>query len=111
MKKLLVIASLGALVLSCNIDNSTRQTTKPSTEQPANPNSDNAISQQIKQRLENDDSLSDNASSVNVSTTGGVVTLRGNVDSEQEKQKVIMMVKQVNGVKSVNSRLEVKPSR
>ncbi len=62
----------------------------------------------IRQEIVTDKSLSTNGENIKVITINGVVTLRGPVDNQQEKQHIDLMVKKVAGVKKVNSQLEVK---
>jgi hyperosmotically inducible periplasmic protein len=46
--------------------------------------------------------------SINVDSNGGVVTLKGVVDSEDTKQRAEAVAKKVNGVTSVKNELGVK---
>jgi osmotically-inducible protein OsmY len=68
---------------------------------------DLAITQQVRQALVADKSLSTNAHNVKVITTGGIVTLRGPVDNAAEKAKVSAAAERVAGVKRVDNQLEV----
>jgi osmotically-inducible protein OsmY len=69
--------------------------------------SDLEISANVRKAIVADDSLSTNAHNVKIITNGGVVTLRGPVNSAQEKTTVEMKAKQVAGVTRVESQLEV----
>jgi osmotically-inducible protein OsmY len=62
----------------------------------------------VKAKLATDVGLSA-ASSVEVDASGQVVTLRGTVSSEQEKQEAERAATQVNGVTKVINLLQVKP--
>ena len=44
------------------------------------------------------------ASAINVDTSGGVVSLTGFVNSEQERQRAIQLAQSVAGVRQVNAR-------
>ena len=68
---------------------------------------DRTISQNIRQALTADDSLSTNAKNVKIITTEGVVTLRGPVKSEKEKVDIEAKAKQIAGVKNVDNQLEI----
>jgi hyperosmotically inducible periplasmic protein len=68
---------------------------------------DVAITQKIRQALVADKDLSTNAQNVKVITKGGVVTLRGPVNTAKEKAAVAAKAKQVAGVRHVNDRLEI----
>ena len=54
-----------------------------------------------------DDSLSTTAKNVKIITNDGVVTLRGPVKSEHEKQAIAAKAQQVAGVQRVDNQLEV----
>ena len=68
---------------------------------------DRTISQNIRQALTADDSLSTNAKNVKIITNEGVVTLRGPVKSEKEKVDIEAKAKQIAGVKNVDNQLEI----
>jgi len=68
---------------------------------------DLAITQEIRKALVADDSLSTNAHNVKVITTGGIVTLRGPVNTAAEKTRVFETAQRVAGVKRVDNQLEV----
>ena len=69
---------------------------------------DRKITQQIRQAVTKDDSLSTSAQNVTIVTQGGKVTLRGAVKSQGEKQKIAEKAKQVSGVKNVDNQITVK---
>ena len=68
---------------------------------------DRTISQNIRQSLTSDDSLSTNGKNVKVITIDGKVTLRGPVKSDQEKASIAAKAQQVAGVKNVDNQLEI----
>ena len=68
---------------------------------------DRTITQNIRQAITADDSLSTNAKNVKIITNDGTVTLRGPVKSEEEKTDIEAKAKQVAGVKSVDNQIEV----
>jgi hyperosmotically inducible periplasmic protein len=68
---------------------------------------DRTITQNIRQAITGDDSLSTNAKNVKIITNDGTVTLRGPVKSEKEKTEIEAKAKQVAGVKRVDNQLEV----
>lgn len=65
------------------------------------------ITQKVRKAIVADKSLSTNAHNVKVITNGGVVTLRGPVNSAQERMKLATKVAQVTGVKGVDNQLEI----
>ena len=68
---------------------------------------DRTITQNIRQAITADDSLSTNAKNVKIITNDGTVTLRGPVKSEKEKSDIEAKAKQVAGVKRVDNQIEV----
>ena len=68
---------------------------------------DRTITQNIRQAITSDDSLSTNAKNVKIITNDGTVTLRGPVKSEKEKTDIEAKAKQVAGVKRVDNQIEV----
>jgi hyperosmotically inducible protein len=58
-----------------------------------------------------DKSLSSNAHNVKVIAQNGAVTLKGPVNSEQEKQTVEAKAAQIVGADKVNSEIQVAPKQ
>jgi hypothetical protein len=87
-----------------NADNSTlAQTATGQSESKA----DVDITAAVRKAVVDDKSLSANAHNVKIITSGGVVTLRGPVKSEEEKRNIEAKAKQVAGVTRVDNLLEV----
>jgi osmotically-inducible protein OsmY len=125
MKKLLMLACFSLVLTACDTGshNNTSKTVKTdNTERnvrdrsgetltPADQSEsegDLTITQKIRQALVGDDALSTNAKNIKVITINGVVTLRGVVNSEQERNAIINKVQNVHGINKVNNLLEVK---
>lgn len=68
---------------------------------------DRGITQRIRQAIIADDSLSSQAKNAKIITDDGVVTLRGPVESNQEKTQLASMASRVQGVSRVDNQLEV----
>ena len=68
---------------------------------------DRTITQQVRQAVVKDDSLSTAAKNVKIVTIEGVVTLRGPVKSNEEKTTLASFAQNVEGVKRVDNQLEV----
>jgi osmotically-inducible protein OsmY len=68
---------------------------------------DRTISQNIRDAITSDDSLSTNGKNVKIITNDGTVTLRGPVKSDKEKTDIEAKAKQVAGVKKVDNQLEI----
>jgi hypothetical protein len=69
---------------------------------------DRQVTQRIRRALVSDDTLSIAARNIFVSTTEGVVTLRGVVRSEQERQTILEAVRAVPEVRRIEEELEVR---
>ena len=78
-------------------------TAQNQSENPA----DRTVTQDVRKAIVADDSLSTDAKNVKVITVDGVVTLRGPVANEQERNKVAAKVNGIAGVKRVDNQLEV----
>jgi hypothetical protein len=68
---------------------------------------DVSMTKQIRQRLLSDDALSTAAKDVTVITNNGMVTLRGNVQTDREKDEIELVARDVNGGKVVKNQLHV----
>lgn len=68
---------------------------------------DRTISQNIRQAIVADDSVSTNGKNVKIITVDGVVTLRGPVKSATEKTNIAAKAQQIAGVKNVENQLEI----
>ena len=68
---------------------------------------DRTISQNIRQAIVADDSVSRNGKNVKIITVDGMVTLRGPVKTEQEKTNIGAKAQQIAGVKRVDNQLEI----
>jgi len=68
---------------------------------------DRTISQNIRQAVVADDSVSTNGKNVKIITVDGTVTLRGPVKREKEKTNIGAKAQQIAGVKRVDNQLEI----
>ena len=78
-------------------------TAQDQSENPADRN----VTQAVRKAIVADDSLSTDAKNVKVITVDGVVTLRGPVANQQEKNKIAAKVQGIAGVKRLDNQLEV----
>jgi osmotically-inducible protein OsmY len=77
-------------------------------DQQSNSASDRAITQKIRRLLAADKSLSTNAHNVKIITTNGAVTLKGPVNSEDERQEIASKAADVVDASKVDNQLTVK---
>jgi osmotically-inducible protein OsmY len=68
---------------------------------------DRTITQQVRKAVVADESLSTNAHNVKIITVDGVVTLRGPVKDQSEKNTIASLAGKAAGVRRVDNHLEV----
>jgi len=83
----------------------------PTADQQKENRSDREITQQIRQSLVKDKSLSTYAHNVKIITQNGQVTLKGPVRSEDEKRAMEVKATEVAGENKVTSELNIKPQQ
>jgi hyperosmotically inducible periplasmic protein len=69
------------------------------------------LTQRIRKVVVSDDALSMNAHNVKIISANGIVTLRGPVDSPEEKAKIEAAARQAAGASNVRNELEVTAAR
>jgi osmotically-inducible protein OsmY len=73
----------------------------------SNKKEDLDVTANIRKALMDDDTLSTNGRNVKVITRDGVVTLRGPVDSDQERVAIARTAQSIAGVRRVDNQLEI----
>ena len=84
-------------------------TNQPTADQQGSGRSDRDLTQQIRKSISEDKTLSTYAHNVKVISQNGQVTLRGPVDSDEEKQAIESKAMAIAGQGKVNSELTIKP--
>lgn len=103
------VAGLSVCLAQQQPDNTKmNQQTQPSADQAKNNKSDLKLQAQIRRQIVKDKSLSTDAHNVKVIASGGKVTLRGPVKSEQEKAAIEQKATEIAGAGNVTSELSVK---
>jgi hyperosmotically inducible periplasmic protein len=82
---------------------------EPTADQQKDNRSDRDITQQIRQSLVKDKTLSTYAHNVKIITQNGQVTLKGPVRSDDEKRAVEAKASEIAGETKVTSELAIKP--
>jgi osmotically-inducible protein OsmY len=103
------IATQTALAASAKEAPSSSEKGAPTASDQSEKEADRKITQQIRQAVTKDDSLSTSAHNVKIITQDGKVTLRGTVKNDSEKKKIADKAKQVSGVKNVDNLITVEP--
>lgn len=88
-----------------------RSQNQPTADQQKDNHSDRGITQQIRQSIMKDKSLSSYAHNVKIVTQDGQVTLKGPVRSEDEKKAIEAKATEVAGEGKVTSELNIKPQQ
>ena len=92
--------------------NSSEQNKNTDTaEKQSNSKDDLALTQKIRQAVMKDGSLSMNAKNVKIIAQDGMITLKGPVDSQQEKDTVASEAGEIAGKDKVDNQLEVKAEK
>jgi hyperosmotically inducible protein len=86
-----------------------RNGAEPTADQQKDNRADRDITQQIRQSIVKDKSLSTYAHNIKVITQNGMVTLKGPVRSEDEKQAITAKAEDVAGAGKVTNQLDVQP--
>jgi hyperosmotically inducible protein len=101
---------------STKADNTKRNAAEPNkntdtAEKQSNSKDDLTLTQKIRQAVIADGSLSMNAKNVKIITRNGKVTLKGPVDSQQEKDTIGAKSQEVAGKENTDNQLEVKADK
>jgi osmotically-inducible protein OsmY len=88
-----------------------RNLNEPTADQQKNSLSDRDTTQQIRQAITKDKSLSSYAHNVKVITQNGQVTLKGPVRSDEEKRAIEAKATEIVGENKVTSELDIKPKQ
>ena len=92
--------------------NSSEQNKNTDTaEKQSNNKDDLALTQKIRQAVMNEGSLSMNAKNVKIIAQDGKITLKGPVDSQQEKDTIGTKAGEIAGKDKVDNQLEVKAEK
>jgi osmotically-inducible protein OsmY len=88
-----------------------RSANEPTADQQKENRSDRDITQQIRQSIMKDKSLSTDAHNVKIITSNGQVTLKGPVRSQDEKKAIEAKAAEVAGESKVTSELNITPQQ
>ncbi len=116
MAALLGSAAMAADAAKSDADNTAKNERDRSGESKtpgdqSNTPEDLKLTQAIRQAVVKDDALTMTAKNVKIITAGGMVTLRGPVNSAEEKMKIEKLAKTAAGETKVDNQLEVKAAK
>jgi hyperosmotically inducible periplasmic protein len=102
-------STAGQVPDNTKINQRDRDPSVPTADQQKDNAGDRKLTQQIRKSLMQDKSLSMYAHNIKIISQGGMVTLKGPVRSEDEKQAIEAKAKEVAGADKVSSELQVAP--
>jgi hyperosmotically inducible protein len=88
-----------------------RNKAQPTADQQKESQPDREVARKIRRSIVQDKTLSSDAHNIKVIAQNGMVTLKGPVRSEEEKNAVEAKAAEVAGADKVTSQLEVKPKQ
>ena len=104
-------SSAGPAPDNTKVNERDKNKSEPTADQQKDNRSDRDITQQIRQSVMNDKSLSTYAHNVKIISQNGMVTLKGPVRSDVEKRVVEAKAAAIVGQDKVTCLLEVKPKK
>ncbi len=107
MKKLVCILGVSGLLLAAQTTPPTMPRQSKPSSQDSSPAGDSQLASKVRQALMNDSTLSSTAHNVKVTSHGGMVTLRGKVNTNEDKDAIIAKAKEVAGSTNVKDELTV----
>jgi hyperosmotically inducible periplasmic protein len=84
---------------------------QPTADQQKDSRSDLEITKQIRRSIVSEKSLSTYAHNIKIIAQNGMVTLKGVVRSDEEKQSIEAKAAEIAGKEKVTNQLEVKPAK
>lgn len=108
LKQLITLSALSLAFFGCNMENHTaRVVPDQGAVEQGETEPDRNVTQAIRQSLMRDSGLSITAKNIVITTRDGIVTLKGTVNSEEEKRMIESQAKAAAGAKSVNNQIIV----
>lgn len=104
-RKPLIAVATGVLIATGALAHAQSYTARPAVQDAANPQSDQQITDRVKDKLATNDA--DVAPRIAVTTHDGVVTLEGIALNQQYILKALFDAESIDGVVHVNNRLTV----
>jgi osmotically-inducible protein OsmY len=114
MKTLICILGVSGLLMAQATPPTVPPQNPPSskdTMKDQSPSGDSQLASKVRKAITDDPALSTTAHNVKVSSHGGMVTLRGKVNSQDEKDGILAKAKEVAGSTNVKDELTVSASK
>ena len=112
-KEFILLASCGLLFVACENPTPPVHRNRMTNEQSmqagdqGDTEEDRTVVQKIRDALSKDPTFTSDTRTIRIISSNGVVTLRGTVLTEQDKNILAKKVKEMRGVKSVDNQVEV----
>ena len=106
-KSVLALGASGLLVLAQSASPQTPRTVPDQPGQSQTSNSDSQMASKVRSALMNDQTVGTTAHNVHVTAKNGMVTLKGKVNSEPERDAIVSKAKEVAGDSNVKDEITV----
>jgi hypothetical protein len=106
MERSICAIAISFLALSCSEPPAVKTPAPISkAQEPARPDPNNRLAERVKRALEDEAKI--HAAAIDVTAQGGIVTLWGTADSDDERIRAARVAYRVQGVNSVHNRLAI----
>jgi hyperosmotically inducible protein len=112
VKKLLLLSMICLSLAACdNKTNTPKANDTTSEAQTPETDADRNLSQKVRQAIQEESQWSGYSQRIQITSSNGIVTLRGAVPSEKERNDIAKKISSINGVKRVDNLLAVGQQR
>jgi len=112
VKKLLLLSVLCLSLTACdNTRTPKTETTTTTTETATDTDADRNLSQKVRQAIQDESQWAGYSQKIQITSANGIVTLRGAVPSERERNDIAKKISSISGVKRVDNLLAVGQQR
>ncbi len=107
MKKIVCILGVSGLLLAAQTTPPTMPRQTPQSKDTSSPAGDTELASKVRKAITDDPTLASTAHNIKVVSHAGTVTLRGKVNSNDEKDAILSKAKEVAGSTNVKDELTV----
>src|SRR5260370_34881495 len=109
MKKIVCILGVGGLLLAAQTTPPTMPRQTPQSKDTSSPAGDTELASKVRKAITDDPTLASTAHNIKVVSHAGTVTLRGKVNSNDEKETIFSKAKEVAGSTKSTVELPLSP--